>query len=98
MADDLFGGPSPEDVSFEDMLSCVDRELKMRAKVYPRWVADGKLSQKGADQEVLRLRAVRRTLICYEALCDAVADMGGPDTTLFDGALTRLIALHPEPV
>lgn len=96
MAPDMFTAPAPSDVSFEDMLACVDRELKMRRQVYSRWVKVGKLSQANADLEILKLRAVRRTLLCYEALCLTVADMGGPDTTIFDAALGRLAAEHPE--
>jgi hypothetical protein len=96
MADELFAAPAPADVSFEDMLACVDRELAMRRKVYPRWVNDNKLTQKAADLEILKMRAVRRTLLCYEALCLTVADMGGPDTTIFEAALARLTAAHPE--
>ena len=77
MADDLFGGAKPSDVLFEDMLACVDRELAMRRRVYPRWVSQGKLKQDGADLEIIRMEAVRLGLLKYQAALHATAGRGG---------------------
>lgn len=33
-------------------LRCLERELKMRRKVYPRWVRDGKMQPEAADYEI----------------------------------------------
>lgn len=64
----LFAEAGPADVSLEDQLACVDRELAMRRKVYPRWVKNGKLTQAAADLEILKMRGVRRALLRGEAL------------------------------
>ena len=103
---DLFAAPVPADVSFDEMLACVDRELKMRAKVYPRWVADGKLPKRNADLEILRLRAVRLRLLTAEAWNVVLIEMmAGPalaaeeENGLHDKAAARLDALlqrYPE--
>ena len=37
-----------------ELLACVDREIAMRGRVYPRWVASGKMSQAQADKEARR--------------------------------------------
>lgn len=72
MAADMFKGPSAEDVSFLDLLACVDRELGLRAKVYPRWVKDGKLSEKTAEREMLLMRGVRSRVIRAQAIIEVV--------------------------
>jgi hypothetical protein len=53
----------------------VDRELKQRADVYPRWVARGKLHQSIADYLVRRLEAVKATL---EWVRDNEAELPSP--------------------
>lgn len=50
-------------VSLSDQIACVDREIRMREKVYPRWVKSHKLTQKTADLELGRMRAVLGSLI-----------------------------------
>lgn len=39
-------------ITFEDMIKCVEREIGMRKKVYPRWVEAKKISQEKADFEI----------------------------------------------
>jgi len=39
-------------------LACIEREIKMRERVYPRWVAAGKMSQEKADLELEVMRAI----------------------------------------
>lgn len=41
---------------------CVQREIAMRERVYPRWVEAGKMTQKKADAELETMRAVKDTL------------------------------------
>lgn len=36
---------------FAEMLACARRELTMRRKVYPRWVASGKMKASTAESE-----------------------------------------------
>ena len=38
--------------SNQDKLRAIERELNFRRKVYPRWVADKKMSQKFADEQI----------------------------------------------
>ena len=50
-------------ISLEEMISCVEREIGMRERVYPRWVEQKKLLQATADLELARMRAVRDVLV-----------------------------------
>ena len=52
-----------DSVTIAEQISCVDRELGMRSRVYPRWVKNGKLNQAAADLEIKRMEAVRATLV-----------------------------------
>jgi hypothetical protein len=49
-------------ITIEDMLAEVDRELAMRRRVYPRFVAEGKMTQAAADTQLARLEAIREHL------------------------------------
>lgn len=55
-------GLAVPDVTIAEQVACVERELGMRKRVYPRWVANGKLNQAAADLEMRRMEAVRDTL------------------------------------
>ena len=44
-------------------IACVEREIAMRLRVYPRWVADKKMTLAKADSEIAAMRAVLRTLV-----------------------------------
>ena len=44
-------------ISLSQQIDEIDRELKMRSEVYPRWVQTGKLRQSIADYQVDRLKA-----------------------------------------
>jgi hypothetical protein len=48
-----------------------EREVKMRRRVYPKWVQDGRMTQAMADQQIAVMAAI-------------AADYAEPD--LFDGA------------
>ena len=50
-------------ISIDQMIACVEREIGMRERVYPRWVEQKKMLQTTADQELARMRAVRDLLI-----------------------------------
>ena len=52
----------PGDFSLEEMKACVEREIRMRERVYPRWVQNGKMSQNKADTEIACMKAVLRRL------------------------------------
>jgi len=52
-----------------EMLRCVQRELKMRRRVYPRFVASGKMSVVTSDYEIKTMEAIEavfRTLVDAE--------------------------------
>lgn len=50
------------DISIEEQISCVKRELGMRHSVYERRVRDGKMTQEKADKEIAGMEAVMATL------------------------------------
>lgn len=96
----------PLPVSLEDMVACVDRELAMRAKTYPRYVKmkPPKLTQRAADQEMERLRAVRAALLQVEAQALLVSEFVEANLITRNAAqisLDRLMATvrtrFPEP-
>ena len=62
MPDDLFPAATPADVRMSDQIACVEREITMRERVYPRWVDAGKMTQAEADRELLAMRAVLATI------------------------------------
>lgn len=41
-----------------DKLKCVERELRLRKKVYPRWVAEGRMTQQQAEHEIDCMQAI----------------------------------------
>lgn len=49
-------------IDLSQQLKCVEREIEMRNRVYPRWVASKKLTQAKADQEIAAMQAVAKTL------------------------------------
>lgn len=51
-----------EATSLEAQLACIRREIGMRKRVYPRWVANAKMAQADADREIASMQAVLATL------------------------------------
>lgn len=41
-----------------DKLKCAKRELKTRQRVYPKWVAAGRMDQDKADHEIKVMEAI----------------------------------------
>lgn len=58
---DLLTGNEPP-VTVAEQIAAVEREIAMRGRVYPRWVAAGKMTQAKADAEIRAMRAVLATL------------------------------------
>lgn len=48
--------------SLDEMIHCASRELSYRARVYPRRVAAGVMTQDLADREITRMRAILERL------------------------------------
>jgi hypothetical protein len=49
-------------ISYGEQLACVERELTMRRRVYPRWIEAGKMTKAKADAEIRAMEAVAETL------------------------------------
>jgi hypothetical protein len=41
-----------------EKLDCINREIKMRRRVYPRWVAEGRMTQEKANSEIACMEAI----------------------------------------
>lgn len=52
----------PAGVTAKELLDCVGRELNLRRRVYPGWVARGRMSQAAADDELRRMSGVLQVL------------------------------------
>jgi len=51
-----------QDISIDEQIACVRREIGMRERVYPTWVDRKRMSAKQAENELTRMRAVLATL------------------------------------
>lgn len=58
----MSSGPTSQLVPLAAQIACVRREISMRERVYPRWVAERKLTLKTADNELAAMHAVLATL------------------------------------
>ena len=65
------------DVSLAEQIGEVKSELEMRGRVYPRLISAGKLTQRRADYQMERMRAVLRTLEWLYANRDAIRRRAG---------------------
>jgi len=45
-------------VSIERQIACVEREIALRRRAYPRWVQAGRMTEHQADREVAEMEAV----------------------------------------
>lgn len=41
-----------------ELADCAEREVKQRRRVYPRWVADGRMKQDFADRQIGMMEAI----------------------------------------
>jgi hypothetical protein len=46
------------DYTDEEKFRCVEREVKMRKRVYGRWVATGRMTREEADREIAVMAAI----------------------------------------
>lgn len=49
-------------VPLSSQIACVEREIAMRERVYPRWVVENRMTKAKADAELDAMRAVLETL------------------------------------
>lgn len=54
--------PSPADIPLDDQIVELERELLLRRKVYPHWIAQGKMTHATSQRQMLRLEAAIVTL------------------------------------
>jgi len=49
-------------ITLADQIACVEREIKMRQRVYPNWVTRGTMTESNARNEIHRMQSVLETL------------------------------------
>ena len=49
-------------VPIGEQVACIERELRQRARVYPRLIESGRMTKQKADEETRRMEAVLATL------------------------------------
>lgn len=49
-------------VPIDEQIAEVEREIALRERVYPNWVAKGRMNQARADEAMARIRAALTTL------------------------------------
>lgn len=52
----------PDGFTREDLLACIDRELRYRERVFPRRVERGQMTIAESTRELAKMRAVRKLL------------------------------------
>lgn len=50
-------------IPLAEQLQCVEREISLRKRVYPRFIYNHKMTRENADREIARMEAVRESLI-----------------------------------
>jgi hypothetical protein len=45
-------------ISMDDMIGCAKRELALRKRAYPKWVDDGRMTEKKAEDEIAFMSAI----------------------------------------
>lgn len=68
---DLFPATELPIYSLKEQVACIERELKMRLRVYGRLVSEKKMLQAKADHELGAMRAVLTTLKSLEENANA---------------------------
>ncbi len=54
-------------ITLAEQIVCAKRELELRRRVYPRWVASARMTQAKADHEIAAMEAIIGTLRAVEA-------------------------------
>ena len=80
--------------NIDEQIECVKREIKQRARVYPRWVEQAKMTQDLADRETQRMTDVLATL---EALRPLLVHWGSSEYILNSGFEFPVINAAPLP-
>ncbi len=59
------------EITLEQQIACVRRELAMRQRNYPRWVSDGRMKQAEMDHQLAAMQAVHDTVTKVKEVEDA---------------------------
>jgi len=59
-------------IPLADQIAEVAREIRQRDRVYPKWIADGRLKQETADTKLAQLHAALSTLQFIERHADGL--------------------------
>jgi hypothetical protein len=49
-------------VPLHEQVAAAEREVRMRQRVYPGWIAKGRMKSDAADREIAAMQAIVRTL------------------------------------
>lgn len=49
-------------ITLDEQIDCVRREISMRRRVYPRWIDAWRMTEERADHEIAAMEAVLATL------------------------------------
>lgn len=71
-SDDRGEAAKPMTPDLSAQVACVAREIAMRKRVYPKWVAAGKMKPDAADREIATMEAVLRTVCEAKKVADAL--------------------------
>jgi hypothetical protein len=64
----------PAPFTREQLLACLDREIRLRETNYPSWVASGRLRERKAEDEIAKMKAIRFVIA---QLPETQASLGG---------------------
>lgn len=67
-------------VSLRDTIAELDRELKVRERLYPEWIKSGKIKDDVAAYRLDAIRTAHRCLIRYEEILRFVREADHADT------------------
>jgi hypothetical protein len=54
--------------SLDEQIACVTREIALRERVYPKWVATGRMTKQTAEHEVAAMKAALGTLMAARSI------------------------------
>ena len=54
--------------TLDELIACIERELELRRRVYPKRIAAGAMSQAAADRQIALMSAVLANLQAQRAL------------------------------
>ena len=62
--------PAPAKIPLSEQIVEIEREIRQRARVYPKWVSEGRYKRETADAKLAAIRAAHDTLIWLETNMD----------------------------